>query len=75
MFFAGLEIDLDLFRKALLGTAVGLLFSYQLIIAVVVGSLLVLHALIRMPIVDTARRRDSQVRQLSLIIFAVCVST
>src|SRR5262245_427315 len=56
MFFAGLEIDLEQFRKArnramifgvttttiplLLGTAVGLYFGFSLVTAVVVGSLL-----------------------------------
>jgi Kef-type K+ transport system membrane component KefB len=102
MFFAGLEIDLDLFRKAqrksitfgvittgfplLLGTAVGLVFGYQLIPAVVVGSLLASHTLISMPIVTRlgANRLEPVVitvgatvmsDTLSLIVFAVCVST
>ena len=56
MFFAGLEIDIAQFRRArnksiifglvttsiplLLGTAVGLLFGYQPVAAIVLGSLL-----------------------------------
>jgi Kef-type K+ transport system membrane component KefB len=62
MFFAGLEIDLALFRQArrkaitfglfttgiplLLGTAVGLWFGYHTIAAVVLGSLLASHTLL-----------------------------
>jgi Kef-type K+ transport system membrane component KefB len=64
MFFAGLEIDLEQFRKArnrsllfglittslplILGTAVGLWFGYQLIPAIVIGSLLASHTLLGM---------------------------
>ena len=67
MFFAGLEIDLALFRRAqrkaitfglittsfplLLGTAVGLLFGYGVVTAVVLGSLLASHTLLGMSIV------------------------
>ncbi len=67
MFFAGLEIDLALFRRSkrrsvmfglittslplLLGAAVGLWFGYGLIPAIVVGSLLASHTLLGMPIV------------------------
>jgi Na+:H+ antiporter len=67
MFFAGLEIDLALFRKAqnksiifglvttliplLLGTAVGLFFGYQPVAAVVLGSLLASHTLLAAPII------------------------
>ena len=59
MFFAGLEIDLALFRRArnrsialgiattvfplMLGTVVGLSFGYAAIPAVVIGSLLASH--------------------------------
>ena len=102
MFFAGLEIDLALFRQAerksvifgvittsfplLLGTAVGLLFGYHVIPAIVVGSLLASHTLISMPIVTRlgANRLEPVVitvgatvmsDTLSLIVFAVCVST
>ena len=65
MFSAGLEINLDLFRKArnrallfglltttvpqLLGTAVALLFGYAFIPAVVIGSLLASHTLLGLP--------------------------
>jgi Kef-type K+ transport system membrane component KefB len=67
MFFAGLEIDLALFRRArkqsiafgiattvlplLLGTAVGLWFGYAAIPAIVIGSLLASHTLLGLPIV------------------------
>jgi hypothetical protein len=66
MFAAGLEIDLDLFRKAqtrsiifgvittivpqALGTAYGLAFGYGIIPAIVIGSLLASHTLISLPI-------------------------
>jgi Kef-type K+ transport system membrane component KefB len=62
MFFAGLEIDLALFRRArnrslvfglattslplVLGTAVGLAFGYAIVPAVVIGSLLASHTLL-----------------------------
>lgn len=68
MFFAGLEIDLALFRKAqnratifgvitcsvplLLGTAVGLWFGYGPNAAIVIGSLLASHTLLGFPIVE-----------------------
>ena len=67
MFFAGLEINLSLFRKArnkvyafgilttllplLLGTGVGLLFGYPIVPAIVIGSLLASHTLLGLPIV------------------------
>ena len=66
MFFAGLEIDLALFRRARtrsiifglltnsiplgLGTAVGLWFGYSPVGAVVLGSLLASHTLLGLPI-------------------------
>jgi len=66
MFFAGLEIDLALFRRArnrsitfgllttsfplVLGTAVGLRFGYQTIPAIVLGSLLASHTLLALTI-------------------------
>ncbi len=102
MFFAGLETDLVLFRKArnktitfglfttliplTLGTAVGLLFGYQTIPAIVVGSLLASHTLIAMSMVikSGANRLEPIVvttgatvmsDTLSLVVFAVCVST
>src|SRR5258708_4440694 len=68
MFFAGLEIDLALFRRArmqsiafgiattvlplLFGTAVGLLFGYAAIPGVVIGSLLASHTLLGLPVVS-----------------------
>ena len=68
MFFAGLEIDLALFRRArkrsvtfglittmmplLLGTAVGLAFGYAAIPAIVIGSLLASHTLLGLPVID-----------------------
>jgi Kef-type K+ transport system membrane component KefB len=67
MFFAGLEVDLNLFRQSerrvvtfglitttiplVLGTLVGLWFGYPAIPAIVVGSLLASHTLIALPIV------------------------
>jgi Kef-type K+ transport system membrane component KefB len=67
MFAAGLEIDLDLFRRVrtrsitfglittiipqVLGTALGLGFGYPMIPAIVIGSLLASHTLITLPII------------------------
>src|SRR4029077_7011183 len=67
MFVSGLEIDLALFRQVqgrsiifglittgiplLLGTAVGLLFGYGIIAAIVIGSLLASHPLLGLPVV------------------------
>jgi len=67
MFAVGLEIDINLFRKAqtrsitfgvittimpqVLGTAFGLAFGYGIIPAIVIGSLLASHTLISLPIV------------------------
>src|SRR5271165_7262991 len=67
MFFAGLEIDLALFRRArtrsilfglittsiplALGMAVGLRFGYSPVSAVVLGSLLASHTLLALPII------------------------
>jgi Kef-type K+ transport system membrane component KefB len=102
MFCAGLEIDIALFRRAqtrsilfgllttaiplLLGTAVGFLFGYRLIPAVVLGSLLASHTLLGAPIV--ARLGETSLEPititigativsdtLSLVVFAICVST
>jgi len=102
MFFAGLEVDLALFRqvqrKALtfgvitttiplvLGTAVGLLFGYPMVTAVVIGSLLASHTLLGLPIVMKigANRLEPFIvtvgatvlsDTLSLVVFAMCVST
>jgi Kef-type K+ transport system membrane component KefB len=67
MFAAGLEIDVNLFRKTrthsitfglvtaivpqLLGTAFGLAFDYHIIPAIVIGSMLASHTLISLPII------------------------
>ena len=67
MFGAGLEININLFRKAqtrsvifglittampqVLGTAFGLAFGYRIIPAIVIGSLLASHTLLALPIV------------------------
>src|SRR6516162_3969128 len=67
MFAAGLEIDINLFRKTqshsiifgcittivpqLLGTAFGLAFGYHIIPAIVIGSMLASHTLISLPII------------------------
>src|SRR5262249_20545280 len=68
MFFAGLEINLQTFRQTrrrsiafgmlttaiplLLGTLVALQFSYRLVPAIVLGSLLASHTLLGLPIID-----------------------
>jgi predicted Kef-type K+ transport protein len=68
MFFAGLEIDLALFRRArnrsiafgftttvlplAFGTAVGLVFGYTVIPAIVIGSLLASHTLLGLTVLD-----------------------
>ena len=68
MFFAGLEIDLVLFRRArnrsiafglattavplLLGSAVGLAFGYTIVPAIVIGSLLASHTLLGLPVIN-----------------------
>jgi Kef-type K+ transport system membrane component KefB len=102
MFFAGLEIDLALFRRArrkaisfglvtttvplLLGTAVGLLFGYRTVTAVVLGSLLASHTLLALSILrKTGANRLEPVTvtvgatvlsdTLSLVVFAMCVSS
>jgi Kef-type K+ transport system membrane component KefB len=67
MFAAGLEIDVNLFRRTetrsvafglvtamvpqLLGTAFGLAFGYHIIPAIVIGSMLASHTLISLPII------------------------
>jgi len=102
MFFAGLEVDLVLFRQVqrkaitfgvitttiplVLGTAVGLLFGYPMVTAVVMGSLLASHTLLGIPIVMKigANRLEPFIvtvgatvlsDTLSLVVFAMCVST
>jgi Kef-type K+ transport system membrane component KefB len=101
MFFAGLEIDLALFRRArkrsiafgiattvlplLFGTAIGLLFGYAAIPAVVIGSLLASHTLLSLPVVSRLGLGGSEPvtvtvgatvisDTLSLVVFAICVS-
>ncbi len=100
MFFAGLEIDLTLFRQKiyrslgfgvvttalplLLGTLVTLWLGYDLLPAIVVGSLLASHTMLGSTIVARlgARRLEPMVvvtgatmvsDTLSLLVFAVCV--
>jgi Na+:H+ antiporter len=102
MFFAGLEIDLALFRRArrkaigfglvttslplLLGAAVGLLFGYRTVTAVVLGSLLASHTLLALSILTKmgANRLEPVTvtvgatvlsDTLSLVVFAMCVSS
>ena len=102
MFVSGLEIDLALFRQVqgrsiifglittgiplLLGTAVGLVFGYGLLAALVVGSLLASHTLLGSSIVAQlgANRLEPFIvtvgatvlsDTLSLVVFAICVST
>ena len=70
----------------LLGTAVGLLFGYGIIASIVIGSLLASHTLLGLPIVARlgANRLEAITitvgatilsDTLSLVVFAVCVST
>ena len=102
MFTAGLEIDINLFRRAqnrslifgvittmvpqALGTAYGLAFGYTIIQSIVIGSLLASHTLLSLPIVTrlgavglepviVAIGATIVSDTLSLIIFAICVST
>jgi Kef-type K+ transport system membrane component KefB len=102
MFFAGLEVDLKLFRQSerkviqfglitttlplLLGTLASLVFGYAVIPAIVIGSLLASHTLLALPIVkELGVERLEPVAvatgatvvsdTLSLVVFAVCLST
>ena len=102
MFAAGLEIDVDLFRKVqarsiafglittslplLLGTLFGLAAGYALIPAVVIGSLLASHTLLGLPVVNrlgviglepvvVTIGATVMSDTLSLIVFAICLST
>jgi Kef-type K+ transport system membrane component KefB len=88
MFFAGLEIDLALFRQArrkaitfglfttgiplLLGTAVGLSFGYHTIAAVVLGSLLASHTLLGLPII--ARLGETRLEPITVTVGATVMS-
>ena len=102
MFYAGLEVDLRLFRQSrrkvtkfgilttsfplVLGTLVGLWFGYAVIPAIVLGSLLASHTLLGLPIVTELRANHLEPvtvtagatvmsDTLSLVVFAVCLST
>ena len=102
MFFAGLEINLALFRKTqvrsvgfgvlttllplLLGTAVGHWLGYGLVPAIVIGSLLASHTLLGSAIVGRLGATNLEPititigatvlsDTLSLVVFAICVST
>ncbi len=102
MFYAGLDIDLALFRRSrrktttfgllttiiplVLGTVVGLWFGYPVLAAVVVGSLLASHTLLGIPIVRELGAGNLEPvtvtsgatvmsDTLSLVVFAVCLST
>ncbi len=102
MFFAGLDIDLALFRRAqrrstifglttttlplLLGAGVGLLLGYSVLAAVVIGSLLASHTLLALAAVKNRGLGQSEPvivtvgatvmsDTLSLVVFAVCLST
>ena len=101
MFFAGLDIDLALFRRTrtrsivfglattavplLLGTAVGFALGYEVIPAIVIGSLLASHTLLGLPVVDRLGLQGLEPvtvavgatvisDTLSLVVFAVCLS-
>jgi Kef-type K+ transport system membrane component KefB len=102
MFSAGLEVDIDLFRKAqtksiifgivtttlplLFGTIYGLAFGYTVIPAVVIGSLLASHTLLGLSVITRlgAMHLEPVIvtvgatvvsDTLSLIVFAICLST
>lgn len=88
MFFAGLEIDLALFRRArnksiifglvttlmplLLGTAVGLFFGYQPVAAVVLGSLLASHTMLALPII--VRLGETRIESIAITFGATVLS-
>jgi len=102
MFMAGLEIDLDTFRRVrnrsiifgmvttslplVLGTAVGFVFGYAALTAVVIGSLLASHTLLASNIVTRLGLTKLEPISVtygatmfsdtsSLIVFAICAST
>jgi Kef-type K+ transport system membrane component KefB len=88
MFFAGLEIDLELFRRArnrsialgiattmfplMLGTVVGLSFGYAAIPAVVIGSLLASHTLLGLTAVS--RRGLGNLEPVTIAVGATVMS-
>jgi len=102
MFMAGLEIDLALFKRVqkksmtfgvittslplILGTAVGLVFGYAVLPAIVIGSLLASHTLLASSTI--VRLGETKLEPItitygatifsdtsSLIVFAICAST
>jgi len=102
MFMAGLEVDLARFKAGrnrvlffgllttsvpqVLGTIVALAFGYQVIPAIVVGSLLASHTLLGLPTITRlglSRAEPVTIAvgatvmsdTLSLVVFAICVST
>ena len=102
MFMAGLEVDLALFRRverrsisfgvittfipAILGTGVGLVFHYNLLASLVIGSLLASHTLLASYVVTRLRLTKVESMNVvygatvfsdtsSLIVFALCLST
>jgi Kef-type K+ transport system membrane component KefB len=101
MFFAGLEVDLVLFKRSrkralsfgllttscplILGTVVGLVFGYEPVAAVVLGSLLASHTLLAAPTISRLGLIQTEPititygatvmsDTLSLIVFAICLS-
>jgi Kef-type K+ transport system membrane component KefB len=88
IFFAGLEVDLGLFRKAknrsiafgllttilplLLGIGVAVVFGYRAIPAVVIGSLLASHTLLGLPI--TARLGETRLEPVTITVGATVIS-
>jgi Kef-type K+ transport system membrane component KefB len=76
LFYAGMELDLGLLRKArlptsvfgvatcvlplLAGTALGLAFGYSLVASVLIGSLLASHTLLGYPVVKQYRLTDRE---------------
>jgi Kef-type K+ transport system membrane component KefB len=88
MFFAGLEIDLALFRRArtrsivfgllttsiplALGTGVGLWFGFQTVPAIVLGSLLASHTLLALPIIT--RLGETRLEPVTVTVGATVMS-
>ena len=88
MFFAGLEIDLALFRQArtrsimfglittsiplALGAGVGLWFGYQPVTAIVLGSLLASHTLLALPIIT--RLDETRLEPVTVTVGATVMS-
>jgi Kef-type K+ transport system membrane component KefB len=89
MFFAGLEVDMVLFRQAqkrslvfgvltcaipqILGSAVALGFGYGLNAAIVTGSLLGSHTLLAFPIIDALG--ETRLEPITVTIGATIVAT